>query len=132
MSLVYRDESEETIDVRIPIPSTSITSTSSSSPTTIFGIADPNFTKAKMTKLFISNTDTVTHIVILGQFNMATSTFIPYLQLVVDANGGTVMIDEKYLPGFYSEGPVVIAAYLTSAPSTGTFVTVSGEVQLLQ
>ncbi len=132
MSLVYKDESEEKIDIRIPIPSTPITSTSSSNPTNIFGLLDPNFTKAKLTKLFIVNTDTVSHIIIIGQFNAATSQFIPYLQLVVDANGGTIMMDEKYIPGFYSEGPVTIAAYLTSAPSTGTVVAVSGEVQLIQ
>jgi hypothetical protein len=132
MSLVYRDESEEKIDIRIPIPLTNITSTSSSSPTTIFGIVDPNFTKAKLTKLFIVNTDTVSHVIIIGQFNSMTNQFIPYLQFVVGANGATIILEEKDIPGFYSEGPITIAAYLTAAPSSGTYVGVSGEVQLVQ
>ena len=126
MSYIVSSEKE---DIRIPLPITEITSTSSNNPTQIFGMADPNLSKAVAKKLFAINSDTVAHTLTIGIFNTSSSVFYPYYILNIDA-GTSNVFGERDLIGFYAQGENVIASYVDSVPSSG-IVGVSLEVKIV-
>ncbi len=126
----YPDNVKESAKVVIAVPAVSVSSTSASAPTQLFGVADPLLSKGIVRKIYAFNADSIAHTIIVGTYNTQTSTFTPYVVLPVSAGSNTAL-EPSYVPSFYSEGPVVIAAYLGQSVSTAAPI-VSLEVELSQ